>query len=330
MVARFAAPLLIALVVSAADASPTAIAVTERFEFHSDPWLNAHHFLYQWSRADLGLGEGRRKVDVPERASLSRLADGDREAWDAALEFYRNNVAELNHFNNRMLDQKAMLLRLRGDTDGVPEESIEGISKALQEAMPVYLEYWWPAHAAGNRAWVDAILPLLKRHEGEYVVLMTRLYASEWADRRRRVDVSAYANYRAGYTARAHTVMYSSDPGNQDLYGLEMLLHEIQHAGDVAGRGRETITLAFSNEGFDTPPNLWHAMIFLTAGSFVQTVAEAAGLPPHVPYWEREGFREFNGWRQQIMTVEKAWLPAVRGEVDPADAYTTIAAEYPR
>src|SRR5687767_5671261 len=38
----------------------TKVAETKHFEFHSDPWINLHHFLYQWAREDAGLGTGRR------------------------------------------------------------------------------------------------------------------------------------------------------------------------------------------------------------------------------------------------------------------------------
>ncbi len=321
----FATLALLATVALGAARADTAVAASERLEFHSDPWLNVHHFLYQWSRADAGIGEGRQQVDVPERDTLNRLDDADRSTWLAAIAYYRENVAGLNHFDGRMLDQKVLLLRLNGDTGGAPEETIDGLSAVLVSAMPVYLEYWWDEHDATNRAWLDAVLPLLKRHEADYVHLTVRLYEAQWPEEPRRVDISAYANFRAGYTARRHTIMYSSDPGNQGLYGLEMLLHEVQHASDIAGGGRDRIRQAFADEGADVPRNFWHAMIFLMAGAFTQSVAEAEGLPPHVAYWEREGFREFQGWDDAIRRVEAQWLPAVRGDVDVSEAYSSLA-----
>ena len=38
-----------------------------RYAFHSQFWINLHHFLYQWSRADEGIGRGRQMIEVPER-----------------------------------------------------------------------------------------------------------------------------------------------------------------------------------------------------------------------------------------------------------------------
>jgi hypothetical protein len=62
-----------------------------------------------------------------------------------------------------------------------------------------------------------------------------RVYGATWPAAPFRVDVSAYFNSRAGYTAlEGHIVMYSTDPASQDLYALEMLLHEVQHAESIS------------------------------------------------------------------------------------------------
>ena len=56
------------------------IAHTVRFDLHSDPWINLHHFLYHWSRADEGVAAGRQIVAVPERDSVGELPAADRSA----------------------------------------------------------------------------------------------------------------------------------------------------------------------------------------------------------------------------------------------------------
>ena len=45
-------------------------------------------------------------------------------------------------------------------------------------------------------------LPLLRRYEGAFVQLTTTVRESEWPDVPWRVDVTAYPNYRAGYTTK--------------------------------------------------------------------------------------------------------------------------------
>lgn len=293
------------------DAAPTQISATKHFEFFSDPWLNAHHFLYQWARAEENLGEGRLRVRVPERKSLQNLSRSDRDSWNVALEFYRVSVANLSHFEKRMLSQKIALLRLDGDTDAIPEEILPGLVRALRTAMPIYIDNWWAAHDANNRRWVEAIRPELEMHEDRFVALTRRVYNSVWPNEPRRVDISAYANFRAGYTAMGHTVIFASDEGNQGLYGLETLLHEVQHTREVGGLARRQLRESFETAGKEVPANLWHAMIFITAGAFVQSISESSDLPEHQPYWIREGFHEFESWKAVMQAASEHWLPVL-------------------
>jgi hypothetical protein len=106
------------------------------------------------------------------------------------------------------------------------------------------------------------------------------------------VDVSAYANARAGYTAEGHIVIYSTDSGNHALYGVETLFREVQHTREVGGTARAELETAFEVAGSQQPTNLWHSLIFATAGAFAQSIAAREELPEHVPYWIREGFEE--------------------------------------
>jgi len=193
----------------------THVAATEHFAFHSDPWINLYHFLYHWARADGGLGEGRGHVPVPERGSDSTLSSPERLAWESALAFYRRAVAPRDHFDGQMLAQKRALMEPGGDPRAHPADVIPGIAHALATAMPVYRSQWWPRHDRDNRAWVAAVVPLLRRHESRYVELTTRIHGAEWPRERRPVDVSAYANQRAGYTAEGHILIDSTDDGNR-------------------------------------------------------------------------------------------------------------------
>lgn len=318
------------LAMSLAQAAPatddtTRVAATQHFEFHSDPWLNAHHFLYQWSRDVEGIGEGRSKVSVPERDSLHHLSADEQTTWTKSIDFYRSAVAKLDHFDDRMLAQKIGLLRVAGDTSATPQESIDGLIDALQSAMPIYLRYWWRAHDQENRRWSQEVATVVVRHENRFVELTERIYAAHWLTDRRRIDVSAYANFRAGYTAMGHTVIFSTDEGNQGLYGVETLFHEVQHARDVAGNARSELRDAFGEAGVNVPDNLWHAIIFDTAGAFVQTIAAQENLGPYIPYATREGFAGFSGWREAMHLAITYWPRVLSNEISARDAMTLMA-----
>jgi hypothetical protein len=304
----------------------TTVAATKHFEFHSDPWINLHHFLYQWAREDAGLGTGRRHVPVPERSSIVGLSTEERGTWLRAVEFYRDSVAAHGHWDPEMLQLKRKLLNLSGDPLARPPDEIKGIGAALSMAMPVYRDRWWPQHDKANRKWIAGVVPRLRNHEQRYVQMTIRVYGAAWPEARWRVDVSAYANPRAGYTTtEGHIVIYSTDPGNQDLYGLETLFHEIQHASAVGGSISDDLARAFKVAGTRLSENLWHALIFATAGEFTQSVARSEGLPVHTPYWIKEGFESLEGWSTLVPVVRQHWLPVVRGEASKEQGLAALA-----
>ena len=230
-------------------------------------------------------------------------------------------MAARRHFDDDLLELKQELLALDGDTGVALPDTIEGIQAALTVAMPIYLTHWWPEHDGANRRWSASVMQPLRRHEARYVEITTRLYGSRWPQAR-RIDVSAYANARAGYTAIGHTVMFSTDPGNQGLYAFEMLLHEVQHTRDVAPTARQELAHAFEGSG---------------GRATRQTCGMRSSSPPPAPSpsgWpstrpsprtprtgSREGFEDLQGWSELLPPVLEHWVPAVRGESTTPEAF---------
>lgn len=310
---------------------PTVVATTDRFALHSDPWINLHHFLYQWARQDAGLSGGRKPVSVPERSSLEEMSSEARAVWLRAVGFYRGAVASRSHWDLDMLRLKRELLNLSGDPKARPPDRIAGIAEALSTAMPIYRDKWWPQHDAANRAWIDQVVGRLRRHENGFVAMTTRVHGAEWPSQRWRVDASAYANGIAGYTTReGHVVVFSTDPGIQDLHGLEMVFHEIQHATVIEGTTPRALERAFGAAGVEVPANLSHALIFATAGEFVRSIAAGEERPRYEPYWITEGFEALDGWSQLVPAVNRHWLPVLRGETSRDDGLTSLAQAFRR
>jgi hypothetical protein len=320
----------IAAVVAGQQASsPTSVATTEHFVLHSDPWINLHHFLYQWTRQDAGLSGGRKPVPVPERSSLAEMTDATRTDWLRAIAFYRAAVAPKSHWDLEMLRLKRDLLTLSGDVKAATPDRIKGVAEALNVAMPIYRGKWWPQHDTANREWIENAASRLRRHEKRFVELTARVNGAAWPMDRWRVDASAYANGIAGYTTReGHVVVYSTDPGVQDLYALEIILHEIQHATAIEGSTPDTLARAFKAAGVEVPANLTHALIFATAGEFVRSIAAGEGRPRYEPYWIREGFETIDGWSHLVAPVNQHWLPIVRGETSRDEGLTALAESF--
>ena len=303
------------------------VVTTDYFEFHVDPWINLHHFLYQWSRAELGLGSGRDEVPVPERDGPQ--PDGRAgEAWRASVRFYVDDVGPRGHFDDAMLGLKAKLLDLDGDPNAAPPDDIPGIAHHLAAAMPVYLETWWAAHDRANRDWIAHVLDDVRRHEDRWVETVTRLFGGEWLDGPLRVDASAYANWQGGYTSNgpAHTVIWSRDAENlRGLLGLELVFHESGHMSSLGAPLRRTLGDVFGEAGVEVPGNMQHTLLFATAGELTVMIAEERGLPEHVPYIVHEGLIGFAGWAPLWPPTVEHWLPLVRGRGDRLTAMRAIA-----
>jgi len=147
---------------------------------------------------------------------------------------------------------------------------------------------------------------------------LVRAYETEWPGQLIRVDISVYANWGGAYTnaetgGQVHTVMSSVDPGYQGFAAIEMLFHEASHSmvDGETGRVAEAIQTQAKAHGIPVPNQLWHALIFYTAGEFARQDLSRVGVQDYRPYaekqglWERSSFRNYNGvlaifWRAHM------------------------------
>ena len=274
------------------------------------------------SRAQIG----RHPMPMPERSTVGELPAADQTAWLVAVGFYRDAVASRGNFDADMMRIKPRLVTLDGDPAAAPPDIIPGLAQVLRAAMPIYLKRWWPRHDEANRRWIGTVLPLLRRYEAAFVGLTTRVHESKWPGDPWRVDVTAYPNYRAGYTTReGHIVMFSTDPRNQDLYSLEMVLHEVQHAEAIEG----TTPTAIARRSKRRVRR--HREISGTRSSLrrrensPRSIAASEGNAAYTPYWIREGFDNLDGWKELVRPVSEHWLPVVRAEVSRVEGLNALA-----
>ncbi|MEQ9398689.1 MAG: hypothetical protein RJQ04_05925 [Longimicrobiales bacterium] len=303
---------------------------TERIRFHSDAWVNLHHFLYQWARAEEGIGTGRQAVEVPERDDVDRLAPGQHAAWRAAVDFYREHLAAQGHFDSDMLRIKAALLDATASGTGAAGAlrgvGPPGVGPVLDAAMEVYRTVWWPGHDRANRAWIAELLPMAQRFESRYVPLLERSYGGTF-DHEVRLDATTYGNWAGGYTSNRppHTVVLSTDPRNQGLYGLELIYHEVSHTSPLGRPNVDGVDQAFAALDAEPPSNLWHAIIFYAAGWTTRGIARDLGLPEHVPYAVNEGLTGFRGWEGLWPALEEHWAPVLEGRSTREEALERLA-----
>jgi hypothetical protein len=300
---------------------------SERFDFHSDPWINLHHFLFQWARASSKpkRGDSRPRVGVPEMEQLGGLTGSERLAWDRAVAYYRESLID----GNLLFDRP--LIVLRGELGAVACAAVgeTGVDpdlwQVLTGAMPVYRRHWWASHHAANVAWIEERMGQLRSYE---TVLSTRLaaaYGGEWPPERVRVDVAAYSNWAGAYTTNNPNQLTISSRDYKGLEGLEILFHEVSHASFFEQRLFGELATAFRAHGGKPPGRLFHVIQFVTPAVLMRSVLGSERLAGYGSIAERVNAK--GSTAEQYRVVVKEWTPFLDGKATRTEALDRIAAE---
>lgn len=298
-----------------------------RFEFHSNLWINLHHFLYQQAKLRRAVAEGA--GDSQSRAGLARsvvparledLSTEEQKAWAEALDYYAANLIGRDLlFNGDMVNIKNRL----AEWEKQPDLSLSGLRAefiaAIHKAAPIYRARWWSEHDRSNRAWIAAIEPRVARMGDELAVRLATAYQSQWPAGAIAVDVTYYANWAGAYTSLEplHITISSSDTRNQNEGGFEILYHEASHG--LTRHVRDAIARECRARNKPIPRDLWHAVLFYTTGEMVKrSLAAQSGRADYVPYAYRYGLFE-QAWPQFRPLLERHWQPYLDGKI-PFDA----------
>jgi hypothetical protein len=301
--------LLLASVLAIAAIRPAA-QPSSLFAFHSNPWLNLHHFARASARGGF--------------PAPTQLSEEESRRWAAGIEAYKPYAARDLLLDDGMVDIKSALRGAEGKTslDGITIDA--GLTATLERLMPIYQKHWWPEHDRVNRAWIAAVQPLLERHGPALSQALTRTYDTMWPSNPIPVDLSVTAGPNGAYTTGppTHVTMSSSAPSLQGLASLELLFHESSHSpvSDLFQRVRR----AASDQNVSVPPQLWHAVLFYTAGELTTRELKAHGIA-YTQYAGRDLYTNLCGAGCQEKLVEH-WTPRLDGKRSVADSLSALVA----
>ena len=282
------------------------------FTFHSNPWVNLHHFARLSARSG-----------APAPAHLS---EDDRKQWAAGVESYKPYAARDVLLDDGMVEIKAALRGAEG------KASLEGIAidaslkATLEGLMPIYRKYWWPDHDRANRAWIAAVQPRLERHGTALSQAVARAYETNWPSSPIPVDITTTAGPNGAYTTGPPTLvtLSSSEASLQGLAALEMLFHESSHSpvSDLFPR----VSRAASEGNVTVPRQLWHAVLFYTAGELTTRELKAHGIA-YTEYADARLYVNLCGAGCRDKIVEH-WTPRLDGRRSVADALAALVASF--
>ena len=308
-----------------ARTSTTPRPESQWFAFHSNQWVNLHHFLYATARARERLDAGRVAVTraLADTAGFGRLSADERAAWEGAVAYYAQFVAKRDIlFDSSLVEVNNHLARLESASSvrGTPGLDT-GIASALDRAAPAYRALWWPAHDTANKRWIAGVLPLLTDHGSAAAHAESRIFARPWSATPVRVDVSAYTNWAGAYTTEnpGHINIASDSATVGRPVSFELLFHEVLHTmDDSVFRILRTSFGAQKKRWFRDPT---HPFIFFTSGELARRE-----FPGHVPFAEEAGIWSRNPDFVKILPLlREHWLPYMDGKISLEEAMRRIA-----
>jgi hypothetical protein len=248
------------------------------------------------------------------------LTPAERATWRAAVSTYADGPSRLDPIFDAPLIEAGGILAKKSDAPTLEGSGLDpDLRRTLEEAAPIYRKAWWQAHRAANERWRAAIDPLIARYATDILAFITRAYGLAWPEEGYPVRVAAYSNWAGAFSTEGDLLIVASlDPGNAGLYALETVFHEAMHQWD--DRVWELLVQHARDEGRYIRRDLTHAMIFMTAGEAVRSVA-----PDHVPYAEANGIWE-RGMGAHRLALVAAWLPYIQGRQNPRRGFRRVGA----
>lgn len=144
------------------------VATTPHFAFYSDFATNLNDALIA-----AGVARHASKAELfhsgAEKTCFDELPAAERAAWNRAVDYYAEIVSP-GQFNAR--EQILPRLELAGVvkkaelTNAAEQWFLEITNGFRAAAAPAYERCRWSAQNAGNRRWIDRVLPLCVKGEG--------------------------------------------------------------------------------------------------------------------------------------------------------------------
>jgi hypothetical protein len=323
--------LLLAIVVRSTPGTRTQGTSGTRgtFVLQNNFWVNLHHVLRSESR--------RREVRARLKVKPDDLSSAERVTWSAALDAYRGHAEASLLFD-------ATLVRISNALTRIPSEaplpaSLDGVDartlRALAAAAPVYRAHYWAAQRELNDRWIAALRPALEAHGDAMIAAIEGAYAVRWPPDPIVVDACAEAPPTGGYTTdgpvgtAAHTVIEAANPEYQGDMAFEMLFHEASHAAAIGGPLIAAINASAARGGVAAPVDLWHVVIFYTAGELARRLLGKAGEARYLPYAYRYHVYS-RGWQTLRDAAVRQWQPHLDGKTAFADAVDALVADATR
>jgi hypothetical protein len=308
-----------------ASPKPGQARTAPLFEFHSNFWVNLHQALFH--EALVQIGKPDRRLQSNEPLTAPQMTEQERADWKAAVGFYEERFGsrqelfdlEMVHINDQLAT---------GPDDGTTPHAAGPLLRVvsiLESVAPIYRKYWWSAHNRSNEDWILSQTTRVKSLGPKIAAAMERDLRQRWPVAPLRVDLCYYVpQIGHAYTTDGpppHTTFSSSGTQLQDLSGFETLFHEASHSF------ASTMTDALFAECEAQKKEcgeLWHAVLFYTAGVETGRALGSADRENFTPYAYRYGLYDRGDYPKYRRVLETDWQAYLDGKIDFATAIRSL------
>jgi hypothetical protein len=292
---------------------------TARFELYSRFEFNLHDRLRQWAVLD----------DRSGAACLAGVSNADREGWDRAVTAFqalRPDVVPPR------LELRLRYALFRPD-DGSMDESLGVVPTwyrpALAAGGSAYRRCWWQDDDRRNRDWIVTLTARLIRSETDLARRLEAAHRVSLPTERIPIDVVPTVDYSGANTVvhPHHILMSSTQPGYGGFGGLELVFHEASHTVVNPGSDGSSAALrhAAEKQGVPLPRDLWHVVLFFTAGDATKKTVREIWGEPYQQYLYGSGLFQ-RAWPQWREPLERAWQPYLDGRTSLEAAASELVA----
>jgi hypothetical protein len=258
------------------------IGKSEYFEFHSNYWINLHHFLYQQaqgSQAQKLMEDGNQLLNIGEDSIRSTLSFSETEKLTSAIEYYKT------HLIGRSLSELGNMhiwLEAQSYKGPITDTIFTAVyATTLNDFSPVYKMHYWPKHNAQNSLVLNTHIGIIRQIEKEAISRLEQLSGYSWPGIKVKVELTAYANYAGAYTVTkpGMAIFISSlDPFSLQSEFIETVFHEGSHLlFTQESLFRSKIYFRSQEMKMEFPKNLWHAGQFYLCGQLIKDLLKPFG-----------------------------------------------------
>jgi hypothetical protein len=282
-----------------------------RFVFQSHFWVNLHHFLRAEAR--------RRERGAELVQPLAELGPEEREAWKRALDGYRGLARRSLLFDEGMVQIHVALSAADPEGRSTPLLDDAELGAALEDAAPVFRTHRWAARARTNDEWIQRTRPVVERIARQVTDELAAAHQLAWPSEPVLVDVTSETGPTLAYTTSDAPPGFAglatidpSVPGGSTA-AVETVFHEAAHVLDATLV--RWVEEESARQGVGLPADLWHAILFYTAGVLSARALGEAGT------YREDLARIFPAF---LPGLDEFWKPYLDGKLPLTEALSGL------